>query len=364
MRRQCTKVDFTGQQVYVGLDVARKSWKVCIYVGQQYHKQFSQPPDPMALVGYLGRNFPGAIFHTVYEAGYFGFWIHRSLTRLGVHSMVINPADVPTTDKERRVKTDRVDAAKLAWALARGGLHAIYVPEREAEEDRSLVRTRAHFVQKQTRTKCQIKAMLRYYGEKLPDAIEEQHWSRAYITWLESRMFEHESGRTAFQALVKELLTLRASIAALTTQIRNLAHTERYQQRMALLLTVSGISLVSAMTFLTEIVCLERFKTLDRLLSYVGLVPGEHSTGESEQDTGLIPRRNRALRYMLIECAWIAKRTDPALLAAFEQYCRRMPKNLAIVHIARKLVARMRYVLKHHEPYVTGVLSCGVVQPA
>jgi len=354
-----TKVRFDGQHVHVGIDVARKSWKVCIYVGQSYHKRFSQVPDPEALVDHLHHHFPGAVYHTVYEAGYFGFWIHRSLTKLGVHSMVINPADVPTTDKERHTKTDRIDAAKLAWALATGGLRAIYVPERAAEEDRSLVRMRASFICKQTRTKCQIKAMLRYYGEQVPDEIGDRYWSRAYIAWLESRMFEHESGRAAFQALVQELLTLRATLAALTKQIRLLSRTERYQRPSELLLTVTGISLTAAMTFLTEIVTLDRFKDLSHLLSYVGLVPGQHSTGDAEDDTGLIPRRNAALRYMLIECAWIAQREDPALLQAFTEYCKRMPKSQAIIHIARKLVARMRYVLKHEEPYVTGVLSSG-----
>lgn len=359
MQSEFTKVRFDGQHVYVGIDIAKKSWKVCIYLGQSYHKQLSQPPDPKVLVEHLERNFPGAVYHTVYEAGYFGFWIHRALTRLGVHSMVINPADVPTTDKQRHTKTDRVDAAKLAWALATGGLRAIYVPERIAEENRMLVRMRASFVCKQTRTKNQIKAHLRYYGEHVPDDITDRYWSRVYIRWLESRMFEHESGRAAFQALVKELLELRATILDLTKKIRVLSRTERYKRRVELLLTVTGISLVTGMTFLTEIVTLERFKKLDHLMSYVGLVPGEHSTGDTEQDTGLNPRRNAALRYMLIECAWIAQREDPALLQAFKEYCKRMPKTLAIIHIARKLVTRMRYVLKHEEPYVTGVLSSG-----
>jgi transposase len=201
--------------------------------------------------------------------------------------------------------------------------------------------------------------MLRYYGEQVPDDIGDRYWSRAYITWLESRMFEHESGHTAFQALVKELLTLRATIADLTKQIRLLARTERYRPRVDFLLTVPGISHMAAMTFLTEIVTLERFKDLSHLLSYVGLVPGQHSTGDAEVDTGLLGRRNAALRYMIIECAWIAQREDPALLEAFTEYCKRMPKSQAIIHIARKLVTRMRYVLKHEEPYVAGVLSSG-----
>jgi transposase len=124
-----------------------------------------------------------------------------------------------------------------------------------------------------------------------------------------------------------------------------------------LLFSICGIGLLTAMTFLCEIIAIERFKNLDCLLSYVGLVPGEHSTGETEEDTGLNPRRNSTLRYMLIECAWIAQREDPALLEAFNSYCKRMPKSMAIIPIARKLVSRMRFVLKHNQPYVIGVLS-------
>ena len=81
MRQQYTKVQFSGQHVYVGIDIARRSWKVCVYLGQAYHKNFSQPPDPQALAEYLRRHFPGAVYHTVYEAGYFGFWVHPSLRR-------------------------------------------------------------------------------------------------------------------------------------------------------------------------------------------------------------------------------------------------------------------------------------------
>ncbi len=358
-QRQVTKVRFDGQHVYAGIDLGKRNWKISVYLGQAFHKRFAQPPDPEVLADYLERNFPGATYHTVYEAGYFGFWAHRALTRRGIHSMVLHPPDVPTTDKQRRRKNDRVDADKLAWALATGALTAIYTPERVAEEDRMLVRMRASFTHKQTRTKCQIKACLQQFGEQVPEDITDRYWSRAYIAWLESRMFEHDSGRAAFQALMKELLELRAAIAGLTKQIRLLSRTERYKRRVELLLTVSGVSLTAAMTFLTEIVTLERFQDLSHLLGYIGLVPGERSTGDTEQDTGLFPRRNAALRYILIECAWIAQREDPVLLQAFQQYAKRMPKTMAIIHIAHKLVARMRYCLKHDEPYVTGVLSSG-----
>lgn len=357
MQSEYTHVQFVGQDLYIGLDVAIKSWKVCIYVGRFFHKRFAQPPDPAALVTYLRRNFPGGIYHTVYEAGYFGFWIHEALIQFGVDSMVINPADVPTSDKERRTKTDRVDAAKLARSLANGELRRLYVPDRIALEDRTLVRTRMAFVRKQTRCKNQIKALLRFYGLQAPDERIERYWGRAYIRWLENVTFSQESGTIALAALLQELLTLRETIAYLTKRIHALAHQERYSPQIRLLSGVPGIGILAAITFLTEVISIDRFKNLDCLACYVGLVPGERSSGELELDTGLTPRRNSALRYMLIECAWKAQHEDPALLKAFAEYCRRMPKTVAIVHVARKLLSRMRFVLKNNSPYVAAVLQ-------
>jgi transposase len=315
-------------------------------------------PDPEALASYLKRTFPGAQYHSVYEAGYFGFGAHEALVKLGIDNMVVNPADVPTSDKERHTKNDPVDATKLARSLANGELRAIYVPERVALEDRALVRMRFTFVRKQTRCKNQIKAKLAFFNFPMPpEDIVERYWSGKYVRWLENLSFEYETGKQAFHALLGELHSLRSTITELTRQIRHLAQEERYRDRVKLLVTVPGISVMAALLFLTEIVTLDRFKNLDRLASFVGLVPGEHSTGESEIDTGLTPRRNPALRYILIECAWIAVRQDPALLQAFNEYCLRMPKNVAIVHIARKLLSRMRFVLKNNQPYVTGVVS-------
>jgi transposase len=356
MQLQCNQVQFAGQHVYVGLDVANRSWKVAIFLGQSFHKRFSQPPDPLILVEYLRRNFPGATYHTAYEAGYFGFWIHEAFVSHGIDSIVVNPADVPTTDKERRTKTDRVDAGKLGRSLANGELRAIYVPPLTALEDRTLVRTRMAFVRKQTRCKIQIKALLRFYGVNVPETMTDRYWTRTYVRWLESMSFTQESATVALKALLNELLTLRQTIAQLSKHIHHMALEDRYREPLALLSTVSGVGMLAAITFLVEVVSIDRFKNLDRLACFVGLVPGERSSGDNQQDTGLTPRRNTTLRYMLIECAWIATREDPALLQAFNQYCTRMPKCVAIVHIARKLLSRMRFVLKNHVEYTTGVL--------
>lgn len=359
MRQEVTHVDFKGQHIYVGLDVAQRSWRVHILVNDLFHRRFSQRPDPEALVAYLKRNFPGALYHVVYEAGYCGFWIHERFRDLGVDCIVTNPADVPTSDKERRHKNDKVDAGKLVRELQKGSLRAIYVPERVALEDRSLVRMRARFVRKQTRCKNQIKALLAFYGYKQFEDEEsgpEHYWSRVYICWIESIVMQRPSGQESLRMLLKELVFLRETIATMTKQIRRLSREERYQRRTLQLLTVPGIGLICAMTLLTELITIARFKSLDQLACYTGLIPGEHSSGETEIDTGMTSRRNPALRHLIIESAWFAKRQDPAMLLAFNELHKRMRSQEAIIRIARKLLNRVRYVLLHDEPYVTGVL--------
>lgn len=357
MQRKDTKLDFTGQEIYVGLDTGKKSWKVCILTGEMEHKTFSQPPRPEALVGYLHSHFPGARYLCVYEAGYFGFWIHDALRQQGVECFVVHPADVPTKDKERRNRNDRVDARKLAHNLRNGELTFLYVPTRSALEARSLVRTRMEMVKKQTRCKNQIKGLLSFYGESIPEELSRSHWSRRFIQWLESLSFHQDSGKLSLQVLLEELDHLGRSITQLTQQISTLAGGEPYRTQVSYLESIPGISTLTAMVLLTELIDINRFKSLDHLASYVGLIPGEDSSGEQERTTGISCRRNSHLRALLIESSWIAVRKDPALLHAFNHLTKRMAKNRAIIHIARKLLNRIRYVLKNETLYEIGVVS-------
>jgi len=341
-----------GQHIYIGLDVHKVSWAVAIVTAAaDWGKAFTQPPRPLVLVEYLKRHFPGAVYHCVYEAGYSGFWICEELCRLGVDCIVINPADVPTTDKEHKCKTDRVDAKKLARSLRNGDLVALYVPDREAVEHRTLVRSRHSFVAKQTRTKNQIKSLLAQFGISLPeDQVSERHWSARYLAWLEGLELATGEGTAALRLLLEDLAHLRRAILALNRQIRRLSLTERYRRPVAHLTTIGGISTLVAMILMTELVTIKRFRSLDRLSSFVGLVPGEASSGQERTMTEITERKNRYLRWVLTEAAWVAVRYDESLALSFNTLCRRMPKNQAIVRIARKLLGRVRFVLEREQP--------------
>jgi len=347
-----TTLSWLGQHIYIGLDVHKLSWVVAIVTEACSFKIFTQPPTPIVLVEYLKRHFPGATYHAVYEAGYCGFWICEELRRLGVDCIVINPADVPTTDKEQKQKNNRVDARKLARALRNGDLVALYVPDREALEHRTLVRSRHSFVAKQTRTKNQIKSLVAQFGILLPEEIVARHWSARYVAWLERLQLTTPQGTAALKLLLEELAHQRTTILRLNRQIRALARTERYGRRVGCLTSISGISTLVAMILLTELVAITRFKDLDHLASFVGLIPGEASSGEERTMTEITERKNPYLRWVLTEAAWVAVRYDESLALAFNTLCRRMPKNRAIVRIARKLLNRVRFVLRTEQPCV------------
>jgi transposase len=139
--------------------------------------------------------------------------------------------------------------------------------------------------------------------------------------------------------------------------IRTLATTEPYVLHVRNLISIPGISTLTAMILLTELVDVARFQSLDRLASYVGLVPGENSSGEDRTITGITARKNPYLRWILIECAWVAVQKEPVLMQSFAELTKRMTKNRAIIRIARKILNRIRFVVKNQQPYVSSGVS-------
>jgi transposase len=358
MQLQSNKLNFAGQNIYVGLDTHLKSWKVTIMLEKIMHKTFVQAPDPEKLVEYLKRNFPGATYHSAYEASFCGFWIHNKLVELGVKNIVANPADIPTTDKERKQKEDKRDSRKIARSLENGELQGIYVPGAENLEDRTMLRLREKLTGDLSRYKCRIKSLLYFHGIKFPEEFENcSHWPKRFVKWIEGLEFKQESGNQSKNILLGQAKGFREALLAITREIKKLSQTERYKTNIELLTSVPGVGLITAMILLTEIDKIERFQNLDRLCSYVGLVPSTASTGDKEIVRGITPRKNRNLRRIIVESAWIAVRIDPALSLAFAKYSKEMEKNKAIIKIARKLLNRISYVLRTKNKYVPCVVK-------
>lgn len=348
---QVTKMNFKGQSIYVGIDVHNKSWTATFLVDEidLYTKTF--PPSGKLLGNYLRKNFPGGNYLSVYEAGYCGYWVHEDLLRDGVNNIIVNPADVPTTDKEKKKKRDPVDSRKLAKSLRNGDLKSIFIPDKQQQEDKLLLRTRVCMVKKQTSCKNQIKSTLSFFGIFLTDEKIRSHWSKAYISWLRKISKPETSQGMRLIVFLDELEHLRIIIAKLTKQIRQLSTLPIYNKRVSLLRTIPGISILTAMTILTEFGDLNVYSSLDKLCSYVGLTGDEHSSGDKEKKLGMTKRGNRFLRKVLIESSWVAIRKDPALLLEYKKYTRSYAGAKSIIKISRKLLNRIRYVLMNEKEY-------------
>ena len=128
-------------------------------------------------------------------------------------------------------------------------------------------------------------------------------------------------------------------------------------EQVQFLRSVPGVGAVCSLAFYTELMNMDRFPKLDQLKAYFGLVPSVESSGETVHVKGLSNRRNRYLRHLIIEAAWVAIRKDPALLLAYNKLTRRMKPQDAIIRIAKKLLNRIRYVWKNQQEYVPAVVQ-------
>lgn len=350
---------FKGKRIYIGIDVHKANWMVTIMLDEITHKTFSQNPDARILAEYLNRNFPGGTYLSAYEAGFCGFSVHRALIEEGINNSVVNPADIPITDKEKRQKEDKRDSRKIARGLRNNELTAIHVPSIETEELRLFLKDRMSLVKDLTRMKNRIKSNLSLFGIDIPVQFKEtsKHFSKRYVDWLRNIQLTTHQGNLALSNLINRTEFLRKELLAINREIRRFAKDEKFIPTISLLLKIPGIDKLTALIILSIVEDINRFKRADEFFSFVGLVPSTKSSGDNEKTGNITPRRNKILRGIVIESAWVAIRHDPALMAAFIDLCKRMEKSKAIIRIAKKLLNRIRYVLKEKKEYVYNVAA-------
>lgn len=343
---QSNRISFKGQNIYVGIDVHLRSWSVIILSETSVLKRMSQGADPDALHRFLSSHYPEAEYHSVYEAGFCGFWIHDRLTELGIHNIVVNPADVPTMGSE-----------KLAVSLRARQLRGIYTPDSEALEIRSLKRLKNSITKDTTRQKNRIKSQLRYLGIEIPAEYLEPHsnWSKRFLNWLKEVDMRTPSGRHSLDILIMQFEALRKQKAEMTRKLRELSHTERFEETLKLLMSVPGIGQTTGLALISEIVDITRFANAEQLAAYVGMIPMCHSSGDHAGVGDITLRKHAILRSNIIEAAWVAIRKDEAMQLCYLNNCKRMVPSKAIVKVARKLVNRIYFVLKRRQPYVNAV---------
>jgi transposase len=351
------QLDFAGQTIFCGIDVHKKNWRVNVRNEDFELEDYSQDPNEELLVKHLQKRYPGASYQVAYEAGFCGFSIQRSLKSSGINCMVVNPADVPLTDKDRKRKSDRIDARKISRHLSGNMLRPIYVPSVKMEHARALVRQRIRLVRDQTQCKNKIWGFLMFHGLKLQMDKPKDYWSGRFVESFTSLPGLTLLLRLVFDAALEEYLMIRKLVGHMTRQLRTLSTQKYFASLQNLIQGIPGIGLLNSMVIITELQDMKRFKTLDKLCSYAGVVPDTSSSADRATVKGITHRSNEYLRPALVESSWIMIRKDPAMLLLYKKYCRRMVPNKAIIKIARHLLSRIRYVWTNRIEYEIGLVG-------
>jgi len=355
MQTENKEIDFRNKTIYAGIDVHKTKWVVTLRMEHLELKTFSMEPSVEGLVGHLKKRYPGASYSSGYEAGQSGFWIDRQLKRLGVANMIVNPADIPTTGREKDKKNDYRDSRKLARELENHTMRGIYVPCESQEALRSLCRIRSQFVGEKARLKNRIKCFLAYYGKPFPGKNTRQ-WSERLLTTVGEIRYPSSISNECMGLYLDQIVLLQQKVKAIEQMIKEKAEELGVLRTVERLQTIPGIGFVSAITIYTELSDITRFQKLDQLCSYIGLVPSTSSSGEKERVKGISLRQKKYLKSIIIEASWMALRKDPALTLSYSHLLSRMQSQKAIIKIAKKVLNRIRYVWIHDTDYQLSVV--------
>ena len=342
-------------KLFIGMDVHKKSWTVHFKTDLFDNKTVTMPAEPTTLISYVEKHFPDHEVNCCYEAGCCGYWIARSLQQHGWKVSVVNPTDVPRTNKQDWQKTDKIDSRHLCKQFASGNLRGIYIPNEEQEQLRSLFRRRVHLSRQLRTIKNHIKSQLLYYGIKIPEQYDTPNWSREMKTWVSNISWKFSSGAATLTSRLKQLEFIWYEELDISNKLRAYCR-RQYKRDYYLYKSVPGIGGITASCLLAELGDIRRFNRIDELAAIVGIVPGLYQSSENSIDLGLTKRSNRYLRSLLVEASWVAVRRDMALQAYYRKHSQKEP-NKAIIKVAHKLLSRIRAVIITGIPYQSGVVK-------
>ena len=291
---------------FVGLDVNKDTIAVAIAMPGRdepvYRGEIAR--EPKALKKWLDRlndEFGGAVLLFCYEAGPCGYGLYRQLLAAGHDCQVVAPSLIPNKPGER-IKTDRRDALKLARLLRAGDLTAVWVPDTEQEAMRDLTRARDDMKGQERKARQQLNAFVLRHGRHWPRG--KKRWTKTHFNWLESLRFEQPWQQTVLQEYINAVKAATQRVNDLTDQLMQALPGWSLAPVVEALVALRGIDKLAATVLLAELGDISRFDSPKQLMSYLGLVPSEHSSGRRRRQGAITLTGNGHARRMLVECAW------------------------------------------------------------
>lgn len=291
--------------LFIGLDT-HKEFNEVAYIEEHRGAQpvhLGRIPSSKVAVQKLVRQFeskyPGATLHFVYEAGPCGYWIYRLITSLGHCCYVVAPSLIPKKSGEK-IKTDKRDALKLSKLLKSEDLTPIYVPEPEDEAVRDLSRAREVAMKDLKDAKYQLKALLLRNNINYKGTA---NWSQKHLRWLTELVLPHPAQHIVLQEFLHTITERISRLERLDNELTHHVHQWRYYPVVKAIQAMRGVRLLVAAGVVAELGDLTRFDHPRKLMSYLGLVPSEHSSGGKRHIGAITKCGNGRARRLLVEGA-------------------------------------------------------------
>lgn len=303
----------------------------------------------------------------VYESGCTGFDLAKQLISMDVNCCIGAVSKIPKSREQKIKKNDRADAQFLARMLAMGNIHEVYIPDDECEGARNLVRALNNARDDLTRAKNRMRSFLQtkgyVYNETTPKGRRKKNWSKGWWTWAYSLKFNSIEDNQTFNYYAKKVKDAEEDKRQLEKLVLLAAEKERWKPVVDGLSNIKGIKTVTAFAIAVEIDDFNRFPNARSVASWLGLVPSEHSSGESIHQGCITKAGNSRLRKLIVESSKCYSRatnhipripkgneSSPAVIRKARKCNRRlkdrrdhfeernMNKNIATVAIARELI--------------------------
>jgi transposase len=289
---------------FIGLDTSKAKNAVAIAEDGRggevrYLGEFENTaPATRKLVSRLAEKYDH--LHFCYEAGPTGYGLYRQIQDLGQDCAVVAPSLIPKRPGER-IKTNRRDAVSLARLHRAGELTAVWVPDTLHEAVRDLSRARETAMEDLRRKRQQVTSFLLRQGRSYAGRTT---WSGRHRRWLAEQTFDHPEHQLVLQEAVDTAKEAEARLDRLGAALAEIVPTWSMAPVVAAYQAMRGVNFLAATTLVAEVGDLRRFDNPAQLMSFLGLVPSEHSTGDTPRRGAITKTGNRRARRVLVEGAW------------------------------------------------------------
>lgn len=296
--------------INIGMDVHTTNYTLCAFTmeGQKAFAQTTIDPELSELEKYLttlNRNLGGNChFVCGYEAGCLGYSLYHQINRrswkeFSVECVILAPSTMASSPKDV-IKTDKRDAKKIAQCLTYGTYSKVFVPTDEDNAVKEFIRMRDDVQGMLKKTKQQIIALYTRLGYSYGGKTT---WTQKHWDWLRALRFPQPVLQEAMEEYLATCTQLADKLDRLDRRIAELAKDTRYAERVSKIGCFKGIADHTALALISEIGDFKRFPTAQQFSAFLGLVPKEHSSGDSQHRGGITKTGNSHLRRLLIESA-------------------------------------------------------------